>query len=85
MNNYRVLLFYKYVKVDNPEEFMNEHLGFCNKNEIKGRVFIASEGINGTVSGTVENIERYKNNLRSYPIFEDIIFKEDEADEHAFL
>ena len=67
MKNYRVLLFYKYVKVDDPERFMNEHLEFCFQNEIKGRVFIASEGINGTVSGTVENISKYKNNLTSYP------------------
>ncbi len=85
MKNYRVLLFYKYVNVDDPEKFMNEHLEFCNQNEIKGRVFIAYEGINGTVSGTTENIEKYKKNLRSYPIFEDIIFKEDRAEEHAFF
>lgn len=85
MKNYRVLLFYKYINVDDPEKFMNEHLEFCNQNEIKGRVFIAYEGINGTVSGTIENIEKYKSNLKSYPIFEDIIFKEDEADEHAFF
>ena len=81
---YRVILFYKYVNVNNPVKFQKEHLEYCINNNLKGRVFVAEEGINGTVSGTVEDIENYKNNLRSYPEFEDIIFKEDPADEHAF-
>ncbi len=82
--NYAVLLFYKYVEVENPEQFMNEHLAWCLQNDIKGRVFVAEEGINGTVSGKKETIKKYKENLKSYPYFENIIFKEDEAGEHAF-
>jgi UPF0176 protein len=81
---YKVLLFYKYVNVGSPEKFMQEHLSFCSKNDIKGRVFIASEGINGTVSGTIENIIKYKEHLTSYEEFSDIWFKEDDAEEHAF-
>ena len=84
MKNYRVLLFYKYVGVEDPEKFKEEHLVWCLNNNIKGRIFIAFEGINGTVSGLNKNIEKYKNNLTSYKIFEVIIFKEDEADEIAF-
>ena len=84
MKNYRVLLFYKYIQFENPEEFRDAHIEWCIQNEIKGRVYIAKEGINGTVFGTTENIENYKNNLRSYPEFEDIIFKEDESDKIAF-
>ncbi len=82
---YRVLLFYKYVPVENPQEIVDEHLEWCLNNGIKGRVFIAGEGINGTVSGTVDNIEKYKNHLRSYTVFSDIWFKEDEAEGHAFF
>lgn len=85
MKDYRVLLFYKYADVENPEQFMAGHLSWCRSNDIKGRVFISSEGINGTVSGREENIEMYKAGLRSYPQFNDIIFKEDEEDGHAFL
>ncbi len=83
--NYKVLLFYKYVDFPNPEVFKDEHLQFCFDNNIKGRVFISTEGINGTVSGTNENIEKYKSHLTSYPQFSNIWFKEDDADEHAFL
>lgn len=85
LKKYRVLLYYKYVPFEDPEKFMNEHLEFCFENNIKGRIFIAKEGINGTVSGLTEDIEKYKSKLRSYPEFSDIIFKEDEADDHAFF
>ena len=84
MRGYRVLLFYKYIRVSDPEKFKDEHLAWCLSNNIKGRIYIASEGINGTVSGLAQDIENYKNNLRSYEIFEDIIFKEDDAEEIAF-
>ena len=84
MKNYRVLLFYKYVEVKNPDEIVKEHLDWCLANDIKGRVFFAEEGVNGTVSATSENIEKYKSHLTSYPVFNDLWFKEDEADEHAF-
>jgi UPF0176 protein len=84
MDEYRVLLFYKYVNLEDPARIVLEHLDWCLKNGIKGRVFFASEGVNGTVSGKVEDIDRYKSHLKSYPEFSDLWFKEDSADEHAF-
>ena len=83
-SKYRVLLFYKYVDFPEPEKFRENHLQFCLDNDIKGRVYIAYEGINATVSGTVENIEKYKEHIKSYSQFADMWFKEDPADEHAF-
>jgi len=84
MKNYKVLLFYKYVKVENPEQFKDEHLNFCFNNNIKGRVYIAEEGINGTVSGSNADIEIYKKELKSYPYFSNIVFKEDSEEKIAF-
>lgn len=84
VKDFRVLLFYKYVDLPNPELMVLEHLYWCLQNDIKGRVFFASEGVNGTVSGTTENIEKYKQQLTSYPELSDLWFKEDEAEEHTF-
>jgi UPF0176 protein len=84
MKNYRVLLFYKYITFPDPEKFCMEHLLFCQQNNILGRVWIAHEGINGTVSGLREDIEKYKSEIRKYPEFSDIWFKEDLNDAHAF-
>lgn len=84
MSSYKVLLYYKYIKVDEPERIVNEHLNWCLSNDIKGRVFFANEGVNGTVSGLTENIQKYKSHLTSYPEFSDIWFKEDDTFEHSF-
>lgn len=81
---FKVLLFYKYIDFAEPEKFQSEHLAFCESNDIKGRIWISAEGINATVSGLEENVEKYKAEIRKYPEFADIWFKEDKHHEHAF-
>lgn len=81
--NYRVLLYYKYEPIQDPETFRNEHLAFCKSIGLKGRILVGEEGINGTVSGTVEQTEQYKEFLHAQPGFEDVWFKEDEVDDYA--
>lgn len=81
---YRILLFYKFTNISSPETFTAEHLQYCKDLGLKGRILIAAEGINGTVSGTVEQTDRYMADLRAMPEFKDIVFKIDEADGHAF-
>ncbi|MEH7246027.1 rhodanese-related sulfurtransferase [Neobacillus niacini] len=82
--DYRVLLYYKYVTIENPEEVQQEHLQFCNELGLKGRIIIAAEGINGTVSGSVEQTNAYMKYMDAHPLFAGTIFKIDEATEHAF-
>ncbi|MFE5427507.1 rhodanese-related sulfurtransferase [Peribacillus simplex] len=81
---YRVLLYYLYVPIENHEEFAAEHLAACKALELKGRILVAAEGINGTVSGTIEQTNKYMDMMQSDPRFADIVFKIDEADGHAF-
>ena len=52
----RVLLYYKYVPIENAEKFAADHLAFCKSIGLKGRILVADEGINGTVSGDYEAI-----------------------------
>lgn len=84
MNNYQVLLYYKYTTVDDPEQFAKEHLQFCNSIGLKGRILVATEGINGTVSGTIEATEKYMEYMHADSRFHDMVFKIDPADKHAF-
>ncbi|MEK4030647.1 rhodanese-related sulfurtransferase [Pseudobacillus sp. FSL P4-0506] len=81
---YRILLYYMYVPIENPEEFAKQHLKLCEELGLKGRILVAAEGINGTVSGTVEQTEQYMQTMKKDPRFAEMIFKIDEADEHAF-
>ncbi|MBE2281226.1 MAG: rhodanese-related sulfurtransferase [Ignavibacteriaceae bacterium] len=81
---YRVLLYYKFVPVDNHEQLAAEHLEYCKNLGVLGRILIAPEGINGTLSGTFEQTEAYMNYLRSDLRFADTEFKIDTVDVQPF-
>jgi len=76
MDEFKVISFYKYVDIENPEALAKEHLNWCLANEIKGKVYLAKEGISGSIFGDDKLITKYKNQLRSYNLFEDVWFKE---------
>lgn len=81
---YRVLLYYKFVPINDPVAFAAEHESLCRSLGLLGRILIASEGINGTVSGTAAACDAYMTSLWAMPGFADIEFKVDDAAEHAF-
>jgi UPF0176 protein len=82
--DYRVLLYYNYTTIENPEQFAKEHLAFCKSIGLKGRILVAEEGINGTVSGTIEATDAYMEHMHADERFKDTWFKIDEAEGHAF-
>ena len=40
----RVLLYYKYLPIENAEQFAADHLAFCKSIGLKGRILVADEG-----------------------------------------
>lgn len=80
---FRVLLFYKYQTIEDPEEFAKDHLAFCKSIGLRGRVLVGKEGINGTVSGPLDVTQAYMNYVHQLPGFEDLWFKQDLADDYA--
>ena len=83
-NNFEVLLYYHYTPISAPHRMRHEHLLLCLANELKGRVILSEEGINGTVSGKKENIERYKRCLKESYRLGSIDFKSEGHHGHAF-
>ena len=81
---YQVLLYYYYTDIEEPEEFSAEHLELCKGMNLKGRILVANEGINGTVSGTVEDTEKYMEYMKNHPLFDGIVFKIDPSEGHTF-
>ena len=81
---YTVLLFYKYVAIKNPGELMDTQRKLCEKLELKGRILIATEGINGTVEGTNLNIKHYINEMNKAKRFKDINWKKSVGTGSAF-
>ena len=84
MEKLHILLFYKFIEIKNPKSFQSQHLIDCKELGIRGRILVASEGINGSVSGTKAQINKYKKLLTSDKRFKDIIFKEEIGLEHPF-
>ncbi|MBS1705704.1 MAG: rhodanese-related sulfurtransferase [Armatimonadetes bacterium] len=84
MAGFRVLLYYKFVEIDDPKTFAEEHLEMCRELGLHGRILVASEGLNGTVSGPVQATDEYKSRLHADPRFADMLFKEDPVETHVF-
>src|SRR5699024_6602456 len=45
---------------------------------------VSTEGINGTLSGTIEQTEQYMKDIKEDSRFSDMLFKMDDAGGHAF-
>ena len=85
MEKYNTLLYYCYSTIADAELFAAGHLKFCKELGLTGRVIVAEEGLNGTVSGVVEACKLYMDTLHSDPRFAAIDFKIDEVDEPSFI
>ena len=85
MTKYHTLLYYCYSHIDHAEEFAADHLRFCKSLGLVGRIIVADEGLNGTVSGTPEACRAYMDAVHADPRFAKTDFKIDEVDEPSFI
>lgn len=85
MKAYQTLLYYCYSPIENAEEFAQQHLEFCKSIGLVGRIIIADEGLNGTVSGTPEACKKYMDHIHADRRFAKTDFKIDEVDERSFI
>lgn len=83
-NDYEILLYYKYVTIDDPQELLKEHRELCTSLNLKGRIIIANEGINGTLEGTKDHTQKYIESLTQDERFRDIHFKRSKGTGNAF-
>lgn len=86
MNNvpmdYRVISFYRYATLKTPEQLRDTFRKHCERLGILGRILIATEGINGAISGKTAAIEEFKTLLRKQ--FKDLTFRERPAEHNAY-
>ena len=82
--NYSILLYYCYAEIEDFEAYREEHHLFCVENNLRGRVIISPEGLNGTVSGLEKDREKYMAYVRSDQRFGDTEFKVEAHDLMAF-
>jgi len=82
--DYQILLFYKFVPVADAVSERDALLAICKQLDLKGRIIVAPEGINGTVSGLVENCDAYRAWMDAHPLFGETEYKIDPVEGHAF-
>src|SRR5690242_10543976 len=80
----KIILFYKYVDITYPKQIMKWQKEICTQLQLKGRVLISHEGINGTLGGSVENLEQYKQLMTEHELFGNIDFKESPGSAECF-
>lgn len=72
----KILLYYKYVQIDNPHQIVKQQRKLCEDLGLKGRILIGYEGINGTLVGPEAATQEYKKQTMADERFTGIDFKE---------
>lgn len=63
---------------------MEEQRALCQQLDLKGRIIVAKEGINGTVEGSTSATEEYVQTMLKDPLFKNMSFKKSVGDGNAF-
>jgi UPF0176 protein len=66
---YKTLSFYKYHKIDHPEQFRDELYRVWYSMGVLGRIYIAHEGINAQLALPAKNLEVFNTYLDTFSIF----------------
>ena len=83
-SSYPVILFYKYVEISDADVFAAGQRALCSSLGLKGRILIASEGINGTLAGPAKGVDCYVAALKTDARFRDIPIKVSTGDAGTF-
>lgn len=71
----KIILYYKFVPVTDPTTVMFWQRQLCQRLNLKGRIIVAEQGINGTLGGSIEDLKMYKKEMNQHPLFKGIEYK----------
>lgn len=75
LNMQKILLYYKFTPLVDPEAMRLWQRALCEKLDLRGRILLSPQGINGTVGGNLEDLKGYVKETKQYPGFKDMLFK----------
>jgi UPF0176 protein len=81
----RVAALYRFARFADPAALRDRLAALCAAEDIRGTLLLAGEGINGTIAGTPEAVERVVAALRALPDCADLEVKWSEAATMPFL
>lgn len=82
--DFRILLYYFYNEIEDVEAYRNWQMELCQNLGLRGRILVAREGINGTVSGTTEATLEYQRVMDGHPLTAGMEWKVDPVEGHVF-
>ncbi|MBI1237375.1 MAG: rhodanese-related sulfurtransferase [Alphaproteobacteria bacterium] len=85
MPAFRIAAFYKFTPMEAGAALQNALFEICSDNAVIGTILIAREGINGTIAGPADGMERVLEAIRALPGCADLEHKESFADAQPFF
>lgn len=71
----KIILYYKFTPIDNPELVRLWQRTLCEKLNLKGRILLSKHGINGTLGGDIEDLKAYVKETKQFTGFKGTVFK----------
>ena len=71
----KILLYYKFTPLADPEAVKLWQKTLCDGLNLRGRILVSRQGLNGTVGGDIEDLKKYVRETKKLPGFKDIVFK----------
>lgn len=71
----KIILYYGFAPVTDPDAVRLWQTTLCESLGLKGRILLSPHGINGTLGGDMESLKRYIKQTKQYPGFKKIDFK----------
>lgn len=80
----KILLYYKFTPVKDAELLKLWQKTLCDSLNLKGRVLVSPQGINGTVGGDINDLKEYIKKTKEFPGFKGTVFKWSEGGRDNF-
>lgn len=80
----KIILYYKFAPILDPEAVRLWQRTLCENHNLKGRILISPQGINGTLGGELDDLKTYVRRTKEFAPFKGIVFKWSEGSRDHF-
>lgn len=71
----KIILYYKFTPISDPEMMRLWQRTLTEKLNLRGRILISKHGINGTLGGEIDDLKTYIKEAKQFIGFKDMVFK----------
>lgn len=80
----KILLYYKFTPLKDPEAVKLWQKTLCDSLNLRGRILVSKQGLNGTVGGEMKDLKAYIKATKSFAPFKALLFKWSEGEREDF-